>query len=215
MFIESSTRRKFAKVSVKLQVFFPAIDMKKLFTFLFILVAIFPCAAQQLTAPLPDVRTTWPDIHYQVFRIDRISQNRIVIEIKIYATSAAPQEGTFIGVNVPIPKNTDPKMIAAGMYRPDPFSLGSAVLTDDATNQTYQMVLPDPAGPTYYPWQTIATLHPNQARPMDIEFPCPPPPPLGPDGTAPKQTISILLPNAKGPLVHITLPPPATPAPTP
>jgi hypothetical protein len=98
-------------------------------------------------------------------------------------------------------------MIASGLYRPDPFSIEPAIMTDEATKQTYRTVKPRPGGPNYIPGILITTLHPNSSSMMSIQFPAPPlPKPV--DGIIPKQTVSILLPNAKGPIVRVVIPPP-------
>jgi hypothetical protein len=171
------------------------------------------CAQQQ---PDPtekyDVATKWPNVHFQVFHIERIPGDRLLIGVKVYTTPNAPLTGTFIGVDVPMPKDASPVSIAAGMYRPNPFSIDSAVMTEEMTKQDYATVKPDPNGPNYVPSQVLATLHPNEGRMMSIEFPAPP---LPPPGAPPKQTVSILFPNAVGPIRRIELPPPAAPKPTP
>ncbi len=167
-------------------------------------------AQQSSRSPLSnanDVATTWPEVHYQVFHIERIAGDRLVLGVRIYATSSAPLAGTFIGVIVPVPKYATPEMIGSGMYRPRAVSIKSAVLTDDATQHQYQTVAPDPAGPNYFPPEVLATLHPLEARSMAIVFPCPPPPPIESGITPDKQTISLSLPNAKGPIMRMTLPP--------
>ena len=154
-----------------------------------------------------DVATTWPEIHFQVFQIDRIAGHRLVVFVRVYASANAPVGGTFIAATISIPKDATPSMIDSGLYAPKPFSLESAIMTDEATKQTYPTLKPDLAGPSYFPGKIIETLRPKEADMMSIQFPAPPPPPSVDGGPPPTQTISILLPNAKGPITGIIIPP--------
>jgi len=166
--------------------------------------------AQQPPDILGEVDTTWPGIHFQIFHVERIVGNRVLIGVKVVATPQAPTLGTQISVQAPIPKDVDPSLVRFGHYGMAPFSLDKAVMTDERTKQAYPVVPSDPAGPHYLPGQMIGTLHPNEAEVMTIQFDVPPPPPDG-NGNIPKKIVSILLPNAKGPITRIEIPPPAKP----
>ena len=44
-----------------------------------------------------EVETNWPGVRFQIFRIERIPPNRLVVAVRIVATDKAPPEGTFLG----------------------------------------------------------------------------------------------------------------------
>jgi hypothetical protein len=213
MFIESSMQRKFGKSrEVGPSSTIPA--MKRFFLLLIIFGLPFSCLAQQsVPADKYDVATTWPGIHFQISHIERIAGNRLLVIATVYAKPEAPPDGTLIGIAVPIPKNPSPELMAAGVFQPKPFSIESATMMEETTKQTYSTVKPDPAGPDYIAGHILSTIHPHEKRIMAIEFPVPPPPSDGSDPA--KQTISILLPNAVGPIKQIILPSPAASAATP
>ncbi len=190
-------------------------DALKLLSFvtLFLVSALGLAAQTNEKEPSYVVATNWPGIHYQVFHLERIAGNRILVALRLHAGGDAPARGTTIGVEVPLPPGTTPEMISTGMYRPRPFSIASSTLTDDATQKTFAAVAPDPAGPHYLPSQLLTTLHPNEAAIMTLEFPSPPPPDPASGIRPSQQTVSISLPRAVHPLTRIVLPPPVPPVP--
>jgi len=170
--------------------------------------------AQQLPPGiLGVVDTTWPGIQYEIFAIQRIAGDRLIVAIKIEATPKAP-ETTFLGIEHKMPQNPTPQdrlEIGNGKYRPDPVSIESATMTDENTKQTFNTVQPAPNGPGYPPSSILTNLNRGEVKLMSIQFPIPPPPqPV--NGIIPKQTVSILLPNALGPITHVAIPPPTPPA---
>ena len=183
--------------------------MKSILVLLLCLFVTAPALKAQPSTPeaLGKADTTWPGIQFRLLQIQRIAGNRLLLVIKVYATPQAPPTGTMIGVIPPTPKNADPCLVGGGVYRPRPFSLESATMTDEITKQPYTTLSPSPSGPNYIGGQVLTSLHVNEGALMTIQFPVPPPPaPV--DGIIPKQTVSILLPNAVGPIKHITIPPP-------
>ena len=152
----------------------------------------------------PEVETTWPGVRFQLFRIERIPLNRLVVAVRIFATDKAPRSGTFLGTRTPIPANANREDIGMGLYDPKPFSLAGAVMIDEQSGQKYP-VLPSiaPVGKQYLPSATLASLMPGQAEMLTIQFAIPPSPP---GDEAQKQTASFLFPEAKGPIAKVQIP---------
>ena len=171
-------------------------------------------AQQSNPAPalLGTVDTTWPGIQFQVLKVQRTPGNRLLFFIVVYAKLEAPPAGTFIGLKVAAAKQVLSKNGPLGHFDPFqimPFSIENSTITDEATKQTYSAVKLPPLG---IPASTLCTLHPDESTLMTVQFPSPPP--IGPTTSVdPKQTVSILLPSARGPITKIVIPPPAPPAP--
>ncbi|CAN5821442.1 hypothetical protein BH09VER1_BH09VER1_47130 [soil metagenome] len=168
----------------------------------------FVCSAAigQETKPI-EVETTWPGIVYQLIRVQRIAADRLLVGVKIVAKPSAPKSGTLIGVKVPIPTGASPEDIAAGRYEPMAFSLSAAKMTEEKTGQEYPALAPSPSGQQYIPGEILTTLVPGRAEILTVQFAAPPPP--VDESGAPakgKQTVSILLPNAKEPFAKVALP---------
>jgi hypothetical protein len=164
--------------------------------------------SSQVAGGFPEVETKWPGVRFQLFRIERIPSNRLVVAVRIFATDKAPRSGTFLGTRIPIPANANREDIGMGLYDPKPFSLAGAMMIDEQSKQKYP-VLPSiaPVGKRYLPSATLASLMPGQAEMLTIQFAIPPLPP----GEEPqKQTASFVFPEAKGPIVKVQIPPPAT-----
>ncbi len=177
--------------------------------------SLLPLMAQDKATP-PEGKTNWPGIHYQIMYLARIQQNHLLVGIRLFATNEAPAGGTLIGVPVPVPANANPSDIAAGAYRPSPFTMDSSVMTDDLTQKTYPVV-PSVAlpGHKYRPAVLLETLAPGQGDMVTLQFEVPPPPPPPAPGLPPvKQTLSFLFTNANGAITHVPLPPPV-PSPNP
>jgi hypothetical protein len=178
-----------------------------LFVFTF---SIFQARAQssQGAGAFAEVETTWPGVRFQLFRIERIPLNRLVVAVRIFATDKAPRSGTFLGTRTRIPANANREDIGMGLYDPKPFSLAGAVMIDEQSGQKYA-VLPSiaPVGKQYLPSATLASLMPGQAEMLTIQFAIPP----SPAGDEPqKQTASFLFPEAKGPIAKVQIPPAAS-----
>jgi hypothetical protein len=177
-------------------------------------VSLLPLMAQDKTTP-PEGETNWPGIHFQIMYLARIQQNHLLVGVRLYATTEAPAGGTLIGVSVPIPANAKPSDIAAGAYRPSPFTMDSSTMTDELSQKTYPVV-PSVAlpGHKYRPAVLLEVLTPGQGDMVTLQFEVPPPPPPPEPGQLPiKQTLSFLFTNAKGAINKVPLPPPV-PAPS-
>ena len=188
--------------------------MKYAFFLVVCVLTFLPLGAQdQLT--LPEGETNWPGIHFQIAYLKRLPQNHLLVGVRLFATDKAPPNGTLIGIPVPIPANANPRDIAAGYYRPSPFTMDSSVMTDELTQQTYPVV-PSiaPPGHKYRPAVLLGSLAPGQSDMITLQFKIPPPPPPPEPGQPPaKQTLSFLFTNAKGPITGVPLPPPIASAP--
>ena len=170
--------------------------------------SMFEAQAQSSKADgaFPEVETTWPGVRFQLFRIERIPFDRLVVAVRIFATDKAPRSGTFLGTRTPIPANAKSEDIDIGLYDPKPFSLAGAVMIDDQSGQKYP-VLPSiaPVGKRFLPNATLASLMPGQAEMLTIQFAIPP---LPSGDELQKQTASFLFPEAKGAIAKVQIPPP-------
>jgi len=163
---------------------------------------------------LPDLRevdSTWPDVKMQVLEVDRIDGNRLVVVIRLLASPNA-RGATLIGEPPVVPPTATPEEKKMG-FGPGPFSLEGSTMIDERTQEKYAMLTPDKAASGYRPSVIMTTLLPREATIMTVQFPMPPPPLPDDKGIVPQQTVSILLPKAKGPITKIVIPPskPATP----
>ena len=82
-------------------------------------------------------------------------------------------------------------------------------MTDDQTLQKYPVLPPvAPPGKAYFPGELGNGLIPGQSEMLTIQFASPPaPPPV--EGREPaRQTVTLLLTGAKGPIVRVPIPPP-------
>lgn len=158
------------------------------------------------TAAMPEVATTWPGISYRITQVQKIPGNRLLVVVCVHALRNAAPGGTLIGIPVPIPPGTPPAVIATGQFLPKPFSIEAATMTDDRTHQVYNTVKPDGSGPHYVPATLITTLHPGQGDYMTIQFPYPPPAPAEPGAVPVPPKVTLLIPNAVGPLKGLILP---------
>ncbi len=189
--------------------------MKYLLLFLALLVAYSPSGANGQFKVLGEGPMNWPGIHYQIFWLSRIQPDRLVVGVRMLATPQAPAQ-TLVGYPVPVPHGLTPEQIAAGDYRPLPFSLAPSIMIDDISKQQYP-TLPSisPPGRAYYSNQVVGTLAPGQTLLFTVQFKIPPPPPPPEPGQPPvKQTLSFLFTNAKSPIKNIPIPPPIPPAPS-
>jgi len=209
----------------------PANSMNRFFlavcVFLLALLTLVPAApADESDLPAPSVgtntpfqvETDWPGIIYRLIYISRIFDNRLMLIVRIEGTKDAPVDGTLLGTPGPkIPmqasRNSPVKMV---QLAPAPLAMTSAVLTDELTKNTFSQ-LPNkaPPGRGTFPSEVMGKMYPNRMMIFSIQFTVPPPPPPEPDQPPPPagpQTLSVLLPHAKGPIVHIPLPPPLPPA---
>jgi len=157
-----------------------------------------------------EVESTWPGIHFQVVEVSAIPGNRLIVVVRVVATAQAPKNGTLIGTQPPIPPDATPRQIADGLFSPIPFSLEPSVMIDEKTKQEYPALKPGPDD-NYLPGERLFSLHPLQAEKMAVLFTAPPPQ-FDSEGHPVKQTVSIILPKAKGPISKITIP---LPLPTP
>jgi hypothetical protein len=160
------------------------------------------------TKDLGEVETKWPGILFAISGLERIQDNRLLVFVRVTATSKAARSGTFFGTGQMAPAGATPAEIATGIYDRKPFSLASAVMTDDQTQQKYAVLPPvAPPGKKYFPGELANGLVPGQGETLTIQFAAPPSLPA-PEGR--KQTVSFLLPSAKGPIANVPVPAPST-----
>jgi hypothetical protein len=165
-------------------------------------------AQKQEARNLGEVLTTWPGIRYQVFLIERMPQDRLLVGVRLVATSQAPPLGTLIGVSVPIPANATREDLLSGRYSPRPLSLASSEMIDEATKQKYRPLPPVPlAGRSVPPSVTLSNLRPGQAEVLSLQFPAPPMR-FSDDPGKSKQTVTFVLPSAKGLITNVPVPAP-------
>ena len=171
--------------------------------------------AQDNASQKLEVESNWPGIHFQIAYLQRIPPDRLLVGVILIATASAPPGGTLIGTPQVIPANADPHDVAAGYYRPTPFTMTSSVMIDDISQTQYSPQDPiAPPGRKYRPAILLVTLLPGQSSMMTLQFLVPPPPPPPAPGQPPvKQTLSFLFTNAKGVINKVPLPPPV-PAPS-
>jgi hypothetical protein len=181
------------------------------FAFFVFTFSMFEARAQssQGAGGFPEVESTWPGVRFQLFRIERIPSNRLVVAVRIFATDKAPRSGTFLGFRTPIPTNAKPEDIGMGLYDPKPFSLADSVMTDDQTGRRYPTLPPiAPTGTKYLPGATLKSLMPGEAEMLTVQFAVPAEMSSA-DTDAAERTASFLFVNAKGPIAKVPVPPPA------
>jgi hypothetical protein len=155
---------------------------------------------------IPTVETKWPGVNFAIYRVERIQDNRLLVWVRVIATSSAPPRGTILGERPPIPPSATKDDLATGRYNPRPFSLASSVMTDEQTQKKYSVLPPMvPPGKAYFPGELANGLRPGQAETLTIQFAAPPPPE---EGNSSKQTVSFSLPGAKGPIANVPVPQP-------
>jgi hypothetical protein len=165
-----------------------------------------PLRAQIQAQNLGEVETTWPGIRYQIFHIERMPQERLLIAVRIVATPQAPPSGTLIGVSVPIPADATKEDLLSGRYSPRPLSLASSEMIDEETKQKYRPLPPVTlAGRSLIPSVTLSSLRPGQAEVLSLQFAVPTVRPSSDSATS-KQTVSFVFPNAKGPITKVAVP---------
>lgn len=156
---------------------------------------------------LGEVETKWPGVLLSISRIERIQDNRLLIFVRVTATTKSSPSGTFLGMGRPVPPGANLTDVPEEDLKP--FSLASAVMIDEQTQRKYEALPPvASAGKKYLPAGFSNVLLPGEARTVSIQFASPPlPPPLEGDEPS-KQTVTFLLTGAKGPIARVPLPPP-------
>ncbi|MGB8352260.1 MAG: hypothetical protein WCD79_00070 [Chthoniobacteraceae bacterium] len=142
--------------------------------------------------------TQWTGVQMEVSEVKRISKDRVVVLVRIEATSKAP-ETTLIGLA------SSPAKGGKESSPSQPFSLAAGTLTDEQTKKTYPVAEPDPQAIAYAPTQIMTQLSKGQAVVLSVEFQLPVP--AEKDGEDPKQTVTLKLPNAKSDIEHVIIPP--------
>lgn len=163
--------------------------------------------APSATGKQYETETDWPGILFQVIRLERILNNRLLVVIRIQATTKAPPSGTLIGTVPIIPAHTKKSDLI--YFRPTPFSLEASTMIDELSQVSYPRLSSiAPPGRVNFPSGARAILHPGEMQLASLQFAAPPPPPPPPPGQkVVPQTLSFLLPKAKGPIIHVPLPP--------
>ena len=156
------------------------------------------------------VDTQFPGVRFDIMKIERTVQNRLMILVCIHATHDISPQGVFLGTRVIPPPHPTWQQVASGIYAPKPFSIRSTVMIDELSQQRYPTLRPVAApGRGTLRDQTFARIGPGQSAFLNLQFAIPPPPPPPPDGSKPpQQTLSFLFPKAAGPIQHVPLPPP-------
>ena len=179
--------------------------MKRAILSIFLMGALLQARAEEggeLGAP---VDTKWPGVRVQVSEIRRIPGDRLLFVMVLVATAKAPIS-TLLGFPTPVPVNL-PKAYGVMNLPPQPYSIAAATMTEEKTQQTYHTLVPDPKGLHYRKSSVLTTLSPGRGCYMTIQFQTPPPPPPpAPGEPPPKQYVSLLIPQAVGPITHVMLP---------
>ena len=84
---------------------------------------------------LGEVETKWLGIMFAISRLERIQDNRLLVFVRV-ATSPSARKGTFLG------SESSDSSGASEAENPDrkPFSLASAIMTDDQTRERYPVL---------------------------------------------------------------------------
>jgi hypothetical protein len=156
---------------------------------------------------LGEVDTTWPGIRFQLLKVERIPPDRLLAVIRIVATRQAPASGTLIGTKVSVPANVTTQDLISARYAPRAFSLSASEMIHEQTARKFPALPPlASAGRSYVSGEILRTLLPGQAAILTVQFALPPGVASAETGV-PKQTASFLLPNAKGPITKVPIPP--------
>src|SRR5262245_61676792 len=97
-----------------------------------------------------DVETKWPGVVFSISRLERIQDTLLQLLVRVIATAEAAPSGNVL-VAVSMPHEND---------QPDfkPFTLISAVMTDDQTQQKYSVLRPvAPDCEAYFPDELVNT----------------------------------------------------------
>jgi hypothetical protein len=156
---------------------------------------------------LGEVESKRPGILLAISRIERIEDNRLLVFVRVTATTTSPSAGTLPGMTRPIPAEAKPN--EAPQENLKTFSLASTVMIDEQTQHRYEALPPvAPPGKKYLPAGFSNVLLPGEGRTVSIQFASPPAPPVIEGREPHKQTVSFLLTGAKGPIARVPLPPP-------
>ena len=152
-----------------------------------------------------EVDTKWPGILFSISGLERIQDNRLLISVRVVATPKAPRSGTFLGT-----MSAERDIYGSPSYL-RPFSLDSAVMTDDRTQERYPALPPvAPPGVAYFPGELLNNLFPGQGKTLTVQFAAPPRQPGASEGRSSKQTVTFLLPGAKRPIANVPVPAPSS-----
>ena len=111
-----------------------------------------------------EVETKWPGVFFAISRLERIQDDRLLVFVRVVATSKSSRSGTFLGAP-PISPNASQADVATNFRNAKPFSLASAVMTDDQTQRKYPVLPPvAPPGKAYFPSELANNLFPGRAR---------------------------------------------------
>ena len=156
---------------------------------------------------LGEVETIWAGVLLSISRIERIQDNRLLVFVRVTATTRSSPGGTFLGMGRPLHAGANLTEVPEEDLKP--FSLASAVMIDEQTQRRYEALAPAaPPGKKYLPAGFSNVLLPGEGRTVSVQFASPPSPPTVEGREPQKQTVSFLLNGAKGPIVKVPLPPP-------
>ncbi len=173
----------------------------------FLALVLMGAAGQSLNADpgspvrvLAETDTVWRGTKFQITGINRIDATHILLAVRIVVGANA---GGPIFLGEPRPKSADSEELP-----PLPFSLSSAKLIDESTNQSFSASPDLPTTPYYGSNSILTTRFPNSWLQLGVLISVGAPPPPKPDGTVVPQKVTIWLPKAKQPMVHVELPAP-------
>lgn len=161
-----------------------------------------PAEAQRFDEDnLGAVETLWPGVRFQLLKLERIPKSRLLATVRIFATSHSPGSGTLIGTKAATPDHVSKEDLLSARFAPRSFSLEAAEMVHEQTGRKYPTLVPEGSGRSYAGSEVLTTLLPGQAEVLTIQFALPP------EANSEKQTASFLLPNAKGPITRVLIPP--------
>ncbi len=147
--------------------------------------------------PLGTCPTEWPGVHFDLTRIVRIDPTHILVAVIVRGDATTKNPTQIFGLSRATPEHPDDV---------DPFSLTTATLVDQATQQKYKADAHLPETPYWGGPDIISNIHPNTWFQLAVRFEVPPPLPPASDGKQPVQKVSFYLPKAKTPIKDVVLP---------
>ena len=82
---------------------------------------------------LGEVEAKWPGVLLAISRIERIQDSRLLVFVRVSATTKASPSGTFLSVGRPIPAGVQSDQVPEEDLKP--FSLASTVMIDEQTQR--------------------------------------------------------------------------------
>lgn len=142
--------------------------------------------------------TDWPGIVATIWEIQRLPNNRLLVQCAFDNLSA---KNASMATNIRVVKqpgiNGGPETEGVEF---DPYNISSgALLTDEETKISYKAVPGSPAAAGF-------GFRPGDGTVLSVTFPCPPPPEEKPGAAPVKQKVSVQLPQVRQPFRSILIP---------